>query len=490
MRYQEPIYIQTDINAIRNKDIYNVNMSSEMCIFERPLFNISGASKIDCSRGETSGTSYVISSASTIPISFDFTGNTDTFTALTISFKYEIYKYSNNGDLFLIPAVYKSPNIEYSGFTSFSSVTQNIPIGSLMLDGEYLIKGYYNFDVCTPFLNKLGKRVDTLAFVNGTKYGLYSPELDYYFIAIKSADKPIFINNGENNLSVGSLYQQVILPESFTEINEDGDEVISTNVTTFTISADYAGDFVVTLNGLALANELDYTFSGNVITLNEPMMPDDIITVIFTVIGNVNLKSETINLISELISGATNNEGFSSNYYNTTTGKYEIYTNVTPLSGNDILVMINGVTLAKNVDYYQSSSNLKRIILEGNLMVGDVILIVYFPTITFMQGIYDSNSVISWMINNPPQMVNGKFTLEVSTGITFNTLYYTAGTDYIIGTTGYMADLVLSGSAGTNLYYRVKNEKNYVTICGDIINSTVYSEAVPITILSNYVNTY
>ncbi len=490
MRYQEPIYIQTDISALRNRDIYNVNMSSEMCIFERPSFNVSGASKIDCSTGATSGASYVISSAATIPMSFDFTGNTDTFTALTITFKYEIYKYSNNGDLFLMPAVYKSPSIEYSAFTSFSSVTQNIPVGSLGLDGEYLIKGFYDFDVCTPFLNKLGKRVNTLSTINGIEYGLYTPELDYYFIAIKSADEPIFVNNGDNNLSVGSLFQQVILPESFTEINEDGDEVVSSNITTFTIAADYAGDFVVTLNGLTLANELDYTFSGNVITLNSPMKPDDIITVIFTVIGNTNFKSETIDIVSQVVSGATDGEGYNNNYYNTTTNKYEIYTKTIPQVGNDFLVMINGVTLANNVDYYQSSSNPKRIILEGDLMVGDVILIVYFPTVSFSQGVYDSDVTINWMIENPPQKTNGVFILEVSTGITFNSLYYTGSTDYIIGTTGYGIGLTLTGSAGTNLYYRVKNEKNYVTICGHVVNSTTYSEIIPITILSNYVNTY
>jgi len=48
MRYQTPIYIQTDNSAIRNKDILNVSTSSDFCIFTTPLFSMSGATKIPC----------------------------------------------------------------------------------------------------------------------------------------------------------------------------------------------------------------------------------------------------------------------------------------------------------------------------------------------------------------------------------------------------------------------------------------------------------
>ena len=89
MRFQERIYIQNENGAVRNKDILNVNMSSDMCIFESPLFNLSGASKIDCTG--TTGTSYVVSTATTIPLTFQFTANTETFSANSATFKYEIY---------------------------------------------------------------------------------------------------------------------------------------------------------------------------------------------------------------------------------------------------------------------------------------------------------------------------------------------------------------------------------------------------------------
>jgi hypothetical protein len=48
-------------------------------------------------------------------------------------------------------------------------------------------------------------------------------------------------------------------------------------------------------------------------------------------------------ITTPIASGSTDNQGSNTSYY-TTTGKYEIYTD-TPLEGNSILVMLNGVTL-------------------------------------------------------------------------------------------------------------------------------------------------
>jgi phage gp45-like len=74
MRYQQLIYIQNQHQGVRNKDILNVNTSSDICVFNSPLYTISGASKIDCT-GVT-GTTYVITTGTTIPVTFNFTANT------------------------------------------------------------------------------------------------------------------------------------------------------------------------------------------------------------------------------------------------------------------------------------------------------------------------------------------------------------------------------------------------------------------------------
>ena len=492
MRYQENIYIQNNNSGLRNRDNVNVNMSSDMSVFSAPKFEVIGASKLDCT-GTTTGTSYVITTETTIPLTFDFTANTSSFSAVSANFKYEIYKYSNPINGFIDSPIYKSDIIEYSGFSGSNQTIQNIPISGISMDGDYLVKGYYEFANQTDFLNKLGKRVDTSIFKGGSEYGLYNSELDYYFIAIAKPDEPIFVINNSNTLPSNKLQQQVILPELINPVYDDnGDLVISKTqgYTIFPIASNYVGDFIVTLNGLVLANDVDYSFSGNLVTLNSEIYYDDTVTVIYTTADSTNLVCDNIFITTNILSGATNGEGSNYYYYNTDTSKYEIYTKVSPNNGDTIIVMINGVTLANNIDYYQSITNSKRIILEGDLIKDDVITIAYFPNASVAFGLTISNPFISWAINTPPQMVNGNFNLEVSSDTGFSSITYSASTDYIVGTTAYGLGITITGPIGTELYYRVKNEKNYVTICGNIINTVTYSETIPITIQSNSINSY
>jgi hypothetical protein len=449
-------------------------MSSDICVFEPPLFNVSGAKKIDCT-GSTSGSSYVVS-ATTLPFTFYFTANTNTFTATTADFKYEIYKYNTVANAFITPAIYTSLPISYSEISGTSSYTVNVPISGLSLDGEYLIKSFYDFNICTDYLNKLGKKINTRSFINGTEYGLYDKNLDYYFMAMNPADIPILSKTSSNTPPPSRLFQQIILPEPDTNIL-----LITNNV---------AGEFILTLNGLVLANEYDYTYSGNVITLSANTSKDDIVSVIYTTFGGNNLTSDVIDISAPIVSGTTNNQGDNLVYFNTTTNKYELYTSTTPFDDSSIIVMINGATLTNGIDFYQSTSNNKRIILEGIVMVDDIITIVYFPKTNVVNGLITNTPTISWTINNPPQKINGVFTLEVSTGTTFNTLFTSATTEYQLGVVAYSTSFIASGDVGTNLYYRIKNEKNYETFCGQYVGSISYSETIPLTIQTNSINSY
>ena len=152
--------------------------------------------------------------------------------------------------------------------------------------------------------------------------------------------------------------------------------------------------------------------------------------------------------------------------------------------------MINGVTLASGIDYYQSSSNPKRIILEGDLVIGDIITIVYYGITNVANGVYVSNPIISWTVSNPINQNNGYFSLQVSENILFNSLVYSGFTSYSAGTQQYSDSFTVSGTVGTNLYYRVYNEKDYTTICDEIIKTTACTETITITIQTNSINTY
>lgn len=474
MRYQELIYLQTDVSGIRNKDILNVNMSSDFCSFDAPMFSVSGASKINCASASTSN--YLVSSATTIPISFIFTGNLETFTATNATFKFEIYKFNKNAGFFTQPSVYKSDKYEYSSFSGTNEIYKEIPVKDLKLDGDYLIKGFYEFDVCTDFLKNLGKVVDTTVFLTGYEYGIYNKNLDFYFTAFSSADKPFLLTNSSTTPSSGSLFQQVILP--------DRDQ------TQIAITGAYNGDFILTLNGLVLSPPYDYTFTGNVITLAQPTVSGDIISIIYTTSNNNVLNSDYYNVSAPIISGSSGSEGSNNIFFNTTHSKYEVYMSIEPINGNNLIVMLNGVTLSNGLDYYQSISNNKRIILNGDLSFGDIVTVVYFPTTSTINGIFTPNPYVTWMINKPPQSNNGIFTLELSQDVNFSSLVSSSSQNYVIGQTIYSDLLTLSGSVGTTLYYRVKNDKIFENLCGETIIDSVYSDTIPIIIQTNAINSY
>lgn len=475
MRYQQRIYIQNNNKAIRNKNTLNINTSSDICVFETPIFTLSGASKIDCSSGATID-SYIISNDETIPLLFNFTGNTNTFITNNPTFGFEVYKYSNITNEFVSTPIYKSEVISYPSFSATNTTILEIPTNQLNLDGEYIIKPSFQFDLCTDFLGRLNKKIDTSNYVGGSIYGIYNNDTDYYFIALRQAEIPLFINNSSNSTPSNSLIQKVF--------------EIEIGQTTFIIPDFVTGDFIFTFNGSVLAKDLDYTLSGQVVTIFETCVIDDVVTVIYTNDSSGNFFGDTYNITTPIVSGTTDNQGNNSTYFNTTTGKYEVYTSLPVSFGDTIVVMLNGATLANGIDYYQSSSNAKRIILNGNLLVTDVITLVYFPLINVANGLNTNNPLITWKITNPPTQNNGYFSLEVAYDENFSSYYYSGITNYITNETYYSDSFIASGSVGTKLYYRVKNSKNYNTICGDIINTVNYSEIIPITIQTNSINTY
>jgi hypothetical protein len=492
MRYQQPIYNQNNHSGLRNTTHRNVYTSSDMCVFLEPVFNLNGASKIDCT-ATTSGASYVITTENVIPVTFDFTGNTDSFTATTASFKYLVYKFNNTTNTFGGLPLIKSESFDYPSFSGTNTIYQELNVGDLDLDGEYLVKGYYSFDVCTKFLKALGTKVDTMSYNYGSEYNLYRPNADYYFAAMKSAETPLFLNDGSSNTPGGNLNQYVILAENLNPIidNETGESRFRKGQNSFIIPSPANGSHIITLNGLVLALDEDYTIVDNIVTLNENIVEGDIITIIYDSAQISNIISENLFIDDPIPSGPTDSEGNNKYFLNTTTNKFEIYTSTTPNENNEtIIVMINGSTLANGIDFYTSITNPKRIILEGNLLDNDIITIIYSPTAGLINGITTPNPVVLWELPTPPKNDNGFFTLEVSTTALFDNLYFSGTTEYIPFNQYYSIGFTASGTTGTQLFYRVKNEKYYTTICGQIITSTAYSETVPISIQSNSINSY
>lgn len=444
-----------------------------------------------------------------IPITFNFTGNTDVFTATSASFKYSIYKYNTGLGIFTVPSVYNSEAISYSAFSGTNILQQSVPISALTFDNQYVVKGFYEFIATTDYLNRLGKKIDTSIYAQYGDYQLYNPHLDYYIVGVTKAESPTFVNTSLTSLTYSNnttLQQQVIFVDDYLEYltlhttspsttdygpnNATGSTYFRTG-SVFVLQNTYRGDVFVTLNGLTLAKGIDYTLSGQTLTMLGPITNGDIITIVYTRDGGTTtLISEAVEIDSSIPSGPTNGQSNNKYYYNTTTGKYEIYTNNEPLPASNIMIILNGITLLRDIDYYQSTTNKNRIILNGTIVTGDIVNIIYYPRATMINGITEANTYIRWVIKTPPQDVNGQFVVQYGTDPTFTTYSVNSIVPYVAGNTAYDTILNLTGSVGTNVFYRIKNEKNYVSMCGDKIGSTAYSETVKAIIQSNAINSY
>ena len=461
--------IYTDLNRVP----YSGNCDSLCAILCDNTFNTINS-------GDTGV--YIINTGDTIDLTFQFTANTESFIDNNSSFKYDIFKYNTVNNVFSNNPVYSSDKIEYQTFSGTSAFTESIPISELSLDGDYLIKGYYIFDYCTEFFNMLGVENNTLN-KNGDMYGLYKKSIDFYFTAFNSASTPTFEFISESNGTLSQLNGFSLFPTFSGQ-------------TDFLLTQGFIGSPIIALNGLTLANEYDYIInsSANTLTISGGTVITDVITVIYNSDGeNLHgLTNDLIQITTPIISGITDNQGVNTVYYNTSESKYEVYTTVTPNDGDNIIITLNGLTLSPNIDYYQSISNSNRIILNGNLLIGDVINIYYNSKTQYIGSIYTNSPTINWSIDVAPTNNSGEFTIQVSdiSDYTFSSIIFSASTPYIANTTTYSKQIILSGDIGTKYIYRIKNEKIYTTINGDKISSVSYSEIIPIEIQSNSINSY
>ena len=428
---------------------------------------------------------YVIDTQSDIILDCIFTANTTSFNDISQSkFKFEVYKYNLNAKGFNSPAVYKSTSVNWVKLSATSATTLSIPINNLLIDGDYIIKGYYEYTAGTEMASLLNKALDTSVIKYGDNYGIYDSLNDYYMVVIRKPAIPKIRLGQVNNLAINAFSVN-----SF-ELSDGQTDVILPSAN---------GDYIVSLNGLTLAVEYDYVLSGftdgsvsiDTLKLLTPAVEGDLMTIAFST-NNVGstLRVDTYDIQNTIPTGPSNNQGSNKVYYNTTTNKYELYTTMEPNINNNVAITLNGMMLANDIDYYQSSSNIYRLILEGNIIVGDIINI-YYNSLTEVQGkISNPNPIVAWDIDPAPIDLSGKFIVELAYDEAFTNIVNSVDVPYIIGVTGYSTKIKLIGGFGTQLYYRIKNYKKYKAIANDNITLTEYSDITPITVNTNATNNY
>jgi hypothetical protein len=268
-------------------------------------------------------------------------------------------------------------------------------------------------------------------------------------------------------------------------------------VSQFTVSGkteyliDTASDPIVVLNGAVLFNGVEYsaiTNNGNpYVKLSFTPLPNQVLTLAYINGGQSDDLYADVYTVGVIKSGATGTQLYSDTiFYNISTERYEYYLDSPPWT--DVILSVNGSTLAEGLEFVMSSSVPNRLILTETIKTGDIISAFYTPSNPVV-GIVNTNTpVITWSIAVAPTNINGAFTIEVvdSEDEFFTNILYMTSVSYVVGLTVYSKIISLSNaSAGDKFLYRIKNEKKYIPIKGYIILSTVYSESFLIEIGTN-----
>ena len=488
----ERIYV-ADYNNSNLHIIHRPNGLGVQCNFESNGFNLTtsaitgtssywGLPNVITNKSFSCDRSVYIIPRSRSEYLFEFLVNNvnDVITPKNLSYYGEIYSYDNTNKIFTKNSL-QTISIPYENLSGNSGNTVVIST-SIIGEGEFLIKSYWEYNINTLISKQQKIRKSSLnSYKRGELYGLYVPETDWYFISLFESEKPLFSNNiaptpgGINNLTVKTV------------ITESGK-------TEYLVSD--LSEPIVSFNGSVLAKNIEYSAitTGNrkIKLLFEPL-GGQILTYAYVSNGSVNDLIGDIYTISDVItSGVTNTQTENERvFYNTTENKYEFYLISKPV--NDIVISINGSVLAKNIEYYKSSSNGRRIILEENLKITDIIECFYTPSSPVNGEILTNSPNISWNINNSPLSNDGIFTVEFSdiTDKEFNTILYSGVTSYIVNQKTYNKVVTLTNAtAGDKFVYRVKNEKFYHPISGETIYSVNYSDINEIEITSNSGNAY
>ena len=419
------------------------------------------------------------------PFDFELVMNdvSDVVTPNKLNFTAEVYPYNIDAGAFSREPKYEQ-FYDYTEFSGESGTTLTIPLNRID-EGEFLIKGYFEYPIKTLIQRQLDIRRNTVnTYKRGSEYNIYNPETDWYFLNIFEADKPFFVNTN------------IVDPNTIPNLS-----VVSTLTTSGQTVFGYESlsDPIVTYNGVQLANGIEY--SSNTETPNfsfveffEPTLPNRIVTLAFVREGQPNnLKVDNYVVTAPIVSGVTNGQSSEDKlYYNTTHETFEYYLPVKPQG--DVGLTLNGELLANNVEYMLSSSDPKRIIILIEVKPKDIIQAFFNPVTGLFGPLQTNKPTLSWTISNKPiDGQSGLFTVEVTdeNDEDFENIQYIETTPYIIGEDSYSVDMDFSEAvAGTKLIYRVKNQKFCTPIVGEIITSIAYSDTVPIEIVTNKGNIY
>lgn len=434
--------IQSDVDRKGLSNIYNISNTLAFCneTFKNPTYNLNGATKATsaytttaCSGITTASTYnttgctavYNFSEIDNFTLTFNITGNTE-YTGYTGNFCYntfDIEKLPRDRDYIINKDSVLSDCFIYSAITG-NTIVETINVGELPLkDAQYIINDY-NLFYTKNCQDKL--RINTFGLSTQLKENLFTD--GWYFITVINPDKP----------SMGLVVNPTLVDS--TILTTESPQPVEGQTSVFKINGiPLNNKMLLYVNGVQLTEGLDWVSLPDYVGLIE--LTSDVIepskdTIMVTYLNLTrdtedifNLNEDYLQTDAFIVTGITTDITSSgatrpSVNYNTIKSRQEILL-TSPIKGlSDIILVINGIRLNVNKDYFLSTSDNRKLIMSpnGTININDAISVFYLTddsSSLFDMGYFRSlTPTLTWSVPASYEQYlskNGKFLLQITT---------------------------------------------------------------------------
>ena len=502
---QEELLEAKFVRDIGLNNTYNLNPEIIICpeIFKSPEYYVGGAIKLvsgitttltGCTTGNTSLAIYNLDYIPVFETSFVITGGTD-YTGYTGDFCYKIF----SDNRFVV-----SPPV--SGFitgteiidscTTFSAITASV-VTQTYVEGllprnwaEYLIRPYYGFvsKECSP-----GIIVDT--WKSSPQLNIFQEDSDYYFMTVIDPPTPILNPPGGESIPNYTLITDRLYINGVS--GQRGVQSINGDLNYFLLrSIPTDGTLILTLNGVQLTDGFDYSLISQgygvppIVKLQNSLQDWDwLLATYITGVPDSWSTNFGIYFMDQIVLDgftvdATPNyrlPGDNTLNFNSVSGAFEFFTSLAIDPEFSLIITVNGIKLANDVQYFKSKSFDGRIIFNGTtFQLGDVITVLAVSklgTTTYNYGSLKTREFLAqWSV--PPSFTNdkvtGKFIVQAFNDKT-NVLLNQGTVSYVDGESNY-SYLFTNLPQGINFRFRVTFEATYPAYLGNNVITCSYSE--------------
>ena len=403
-----------------------------------------------------------------------------------------------------------SDNVTILSASTLSTINQVFSLGGIPKTwGEYMIRTYYTFygKICN--LNTF-----TNSWLSYPQQNLFDNSTDYYFMTVINPPKPSLAPPPMAPVTNYNFIQDVLLVDGLT--SQRTQEAVNDALNYFILKAKPSNPSLalIFVNGIKMSYQYDYlikdsgpstpsvlVFNDNISIKRTDIIVANYIVGVSESAGDSDYSKWFSNTESVTnITLDTNPGDFPDKMYinkNTVTGNYELYVTQPIDPNNSVFLTINGIEMIQDRQFYLSSSQKNRIILDKkyteSININDIIsILAVSPNLITGDSDYGSLTknqfYTQWTINSVlPENVTGKFLIQVCDEENdYSNILYEKMVNYEQNKTDY--DTTITDIAIGNYYkFRVLFETTYKGYLNNEITTCSYSEGYFNT-KSDYIN--